>query len=790
MKKFVGKLIALLLAAMLVFALVGCKDETPKGSEDILVTKDGTTYLPKSGTGLRFYSSDKGFASFLNDFYSRHVRDNSDRAIGGVQLGQGWTYQKQWEALYLSWFDSTARGIDGYDALYNLSSTLDSTYVSDYGCVSVKPEMPYQTGNQAQPNAAHGWPFTYGSQTGNYYADFLEDSEGWKINGEQNAGTFHTSMSDNFYGFWEYAFKGDKDENLTYERTGLGESVEYAPMVEVAFYLEDLTAKGGRLANIEDIVLSFKMEGDSEWNSVSYYDAAIHNIAIPSNGMVRAWFPVYLHPAWTGRLDGLKVELLPREGEKLEVRSLLNYVHLETDTRFTNTNAWYITAMEEYLSFTGDKELLARNLEDLRKAMMFQLYALSGENGLLKTDYIRGKTTTIVGEKKFGMESNGWYDALLTGTVNLQANIGFYQSLLAMANIEEYAAAMGIEGEAFVNDPYPFSADAEDVAWTQTADGLRALAATVKTNVQKDVADGGLWNPETGRFAWAIYDEDSFGEEGTALDYGYTEFNLMAVMCDIASPAQKESIMSWIDGTRAVSGDQSQGDDMYFYEFAPRTSTKKNTDDCNSTNTVRKFGTDIQNGGASMHVSFYDLLARHSYYGADNSFGRFKEIQAWYDKVRAAEGAGESFYRQYYGDLRADFGDVYKMQGGGTAGPIGLDAEFYESALLYAAVPYTYFGLDAALGALTVSPSLPSGMDYMAMENLMFRGIRYDLYISADRVVVSGVRGQTNGEKIRLNLALQEGKKVYVDGRETAGRAENGRIAVEVPFGNFVLEIK
>ena len=786
MKRVFKVLASLSLAAACVLSAAACAPEK-KSSGPLVTGENGQLAVAKTGNGLHFYASDGGFADFLNDYYSRHVRENTDKSIGNVKLGQGWMFQKEWESKYLTWFDSTSRGIKGYDAMYNFSSGLDAVYVSDYGSVSVMTNIPFLKGSEVN-GAAHGWPFNYGQRTGNYAADFLDSPEGWTINGRSDVGTF----SD---GYWNYTFTGTRNQSLVYEVDTLGESIRYAPMIEFAFKLQDLSDDGGYDANIEDILLSFRMQGDSDWTTLSYYEDAIFGEPISGRGMVRAWFPVYLHPAWSGTLDALRVEIVPKAGKSLELVSSCNYIRLETDTRLTNTNSWYINAMEEYVSFTGDAEMLRRNLEDLRKAMMFQIYALDGQSGILKTSYIPGKTTTQVEKDMFGQQGNSWYDVIVTGNVNFLANLNFYNTLLSMAKLEEYAAVLGIASEpASVKDPYPYREGAADIVWTQTPETLRALAEKVKTEVGKDVEEGGLWNPETGRFAWAIYDADSRGgEEGTASDYGYTEQNLMAVAYDFATPEQKESIMSWISGERAVAGDDSTGEDIYFYRYAPRLNTKDNKEDSTSIYQLSDFGGEIQNGGASMHVTYYDLLARNSYYGADNSFARYKEIQDWYEDVQEIGGKGAAFYRQYYAEMLALYGNAYRMTGGGGTGPVGLDEEFYEAALLYAAVPYTYFGLESTTyGTLLLRPDLPSALDYLAIENMMYHNVRYDLYVGADGIVVlSDVTAEDPSVKVRLELAAQAGSEVYVNGQKAeAVQTADGRLAVEIPLQNSTIEVR
>lgn len=781
--------VALVFAFAVCFSACSGKANTPSDVHTLVLNKNenGLYDIEKSGNSLHYYCSDEGIENFLNDYYSRHIRDNTDKSIGDVQLGVGPTFQKGWESKYLSWFDSTEIGVSGYDALQNFSSGLDSMYVDQFGSVDCETFVNYAVSEGARRRSL-GWGFVNGMQTHNWGVEFNKDSdfENWTVNGSDSLGAFAEP------GYYRCVFSGGVNESLVYSVNGLDASLKYAPMIEIAMLIKDTSGLDGRYANIEDIVLSFKLKDSNKWIDMSYYDEAIHNEKIDGNGLLCTWFPIYLLPEWSadGVITDLKIEIKPQEGKKLRIDSNLNYVRLETDTRMTTNNNRLISGMEEYVSFTADRDMLERNLDKCRRAMLFQLYALDGINGLLKTDYIQGKTTTLGERGKFNMQGNSWYDVLPTGTVNMEANINFYESLLAMAKLEEYAASAGINVEgSHVRNPHPYAEGAENIAWNQTPASLRALAETVKGNMQKNVADGGLWNPDTGRFAWAIYDEGSSGTTGTAMDYGHTEINLMAVADNIASEAQKDSIMSWLNGTRTVAGDDSQGEDIYFYRFAPRISTKSNSKDVISIWKLGQFGKDIQNGGASMHISFYDLLARNAYYGADNTYSRLKSIQNWYEDVQKSEGNGKQFYRVYYGDMQAEDGNVYKMQGGGTAGPIGLDYEFYESALLYASIPYTFFGLDADYDTLKIAPSLPDAISYFAMENLMFGNVRYDLCITDSAAVISGVRGASD-KKVCLTFKAKAGQKAYVNYRETEYAEKDGFVTVEVPLAQCVVEIK
>lgn len=782
MRKILRRAFLAFLTCLMVFPAVGCN----RFGGNILTEKDGAYALKKSGTGLKFYTSDEEFDAFINDFYSRHIRGNNDKSIGRVKQGAGRLFQRDYEAKFISFYDSTAQSGFGYDAMDNLSTHLDANYVTQYGSVMDASYPTFHNGSSADQSGGLGWPFVSGWRTGNYSVEFISEDGGWTINGEEDQGSFSGS------GYWDYTFNGVVDESLVYESPVLNESIEYAPLIEISMNLKDLSSDGGQYPNIEDIIVSFKMAG-GEWHSLSYYGEAMYNLTLLGNSTMRAWFPAYLHPEWEGTLEGLRVEIKPKAGKRLYLKNSVNYFRLQTDTRLTNNNAWYVTAMEEYMSYTGDADMMRRNLADIRRATMFMIYALKGETGLLKTDYIWGKTTTVVGKNKYGLQGNGWYDCWPTGTVNLQANIEFYNTLLAMAEIEELATEMGVDvGDTYIKNPYPYADGATDVLWTHTPETLRTLAARVKNRIRLDIDDGGLWNPETGRFAWAIYDEGSAGgAAGEPFDHGTTEFNLYTVTNGIATKNQAESIMSWITGERTVEGDDATGDDIYFYEFAPRVNTKSNRVDNVSIHNKRAFGEDIQNGGASLHVSYYDLIARYKYYGADNSFARFKEIQTWYEKVQSAGGRGEMFYRLYYSDLVAEYGSMYKPSGDGQVGVLGLDAEFYESSLLYATIPTTYFGLDSKqYHQLLVQPNVPTQLEYMAIENLMFENVRYDLYVKDTCVILSGVRGEADGKTVKITLR-DDGGKLYVNNQETNGFSRaDGYITIELPLEQCVVEIK
>ena len=87
-------------------------------------------------------------------------------------------------------------------------------------------------------------------------------------------------------------------------------------------------------------------------------------------------------------------------------------------------------------------------------------------------------------------------------------------------------------------------------------------------------------------------------------------------------------------------------------------------------------------GGAVLGFSYHDLMARLASRGPDDAWKRLRGILEWFREVQAAGG-----YRKYYDGLREG-----TLQGGGTAGGLGMDSEFFESALVPQVVVNGFLG--------------------------------------------------------------------------------------------------
>jgi hypothetical protein len=413
--------------------------------------------------------------------------------------------------------------------------------------------------------------------------------------------------------------------------------------------------------------------------------------------------PMHTHPKWAGKIRDLGFDLAPGEsGVRLEIDSIFTAY----DTRHTINNPIFVLAHYHCFGWTGDFDLLRENMNRLRRAVRHMDTEMGGmEHGFIRVPWVGhdgrpGWINLPEGGKEVhggqGIGSNYW-DIMPFGGDDFYATYQYYAALLAMADLEDAVRARPEWG-------VPLGAEALDPA------ALRAQAARVK-----ETANRIFWNEEKGRFV-ACIDRD-----GTAHDYGFTFLNLDAIWYGIASEEHARAIMDWISGRRVVAGDTSTGADIYRWRFGPRATTLRNVAWYGQgwTHPERlKFGDQVQDGGAVLGFTFYDLWARLQVYGPEDAWQRLLEIVAWEQEVQAAGG-----YRAYY----ADGSQGTTLQGCGKPGGIGIDCEFYESSLLPAILTYGFLGLWPSPTGLRLAPKLPAGVPEITVRNLRYQGSVMDI---------------------------------------------------------------
>lgn len=764
-----------------------------------------------SGDVVHYSSSDAAMANFLNDFTHRNLRfDEESIAEPTSSLGSGTGFAKNWETMSLVWHNS-AGNVLGEDKLEKIGQFLRTITQDGHGMIYNTHNNLMGGRSQAGDGISQGWPFPIHSNSGgrNTAFEFNYETEGknWAVS---EGGDF--TVGTDGYGRFTYSAPTSGtsfrlvNENVTTPNAG-GIDTKHAPIVEIELSYVDANHAIGSGTDVADVSLIFQTQaGGDTWFSAPQSLYATTPLELNYALSERMYFSMYLNADWDNQIvTAIGVEITAKEGTSLRLTDgKINYIRPNYDTRQSNSTYQFLLALENYISYTNDAEFLQDMLPKARRAMLFLTHALEGEKGLLDISYLYGhngigssvEDGRIVRNVGDGI-GNGYWDILTAPEKNLEANTYFYQALGAMASLERRAQAAGIQTEEIsVKNRIPGESD---VVYGYTAESLETLQAQVKSNMEKEIRpvrqedgtwknEGGFWSMETERFVSGIRKDD-----GAVIDYGFVYWNEEAVAAGIGTQDQREKVLAWIDGTRSVEGDTSQGEDIYFYEFAPRFSTKENVIDYGFYYSSPGYSKQVQDGGAVICWSFYDLLSRMDVLGSDNAYDRLKGIRSWYDKVRNAGGTGTNFYNDYYMYLETGSGIYVLQQSGAQNGAMGLDTEFLESILLHAAVPFGFFGMDASVSnTLRFTNRLPSSLDWWQIDNMLYGGVLYSVRMEKDTLSVLNVNGSVP-ENYYLDLCFAEpsgGYTVKVNGQSTDNyTVSDGIVTVRVPFGNVEVSV-
>ena len=803
MRKTVLKILTLIFSGIMVTAIVaGCA----KGD-----TFD-YSYQKESDTMLHFSSSDSDLDAFLNDYLHRHLRYD-DYRIGLLSLGDSVMFNKEWEALSLFYFDSTGRAVPD-DRVLMMEKYLNNIPVDRFGYTWQSLDQIEGTTDAPNEKFGQGWPFpSYISSQG--FSDgweFNDDTRNWTVEVDGlpardaaiTGGVYKTELTD--------------AKTVTFQSPeGIHISALHSPFLEIDFRLNDYSCLGEDSA-FDNIYIYWKREGDSDWDESRKVDYNSFN-TLKGNPIISSWnkrvyFPMFIDQEWGTKedeyIEQLKIVIQTKEDRTVTGNAGLNYVRSMYDTRHSQNSALLLRAAKLHYEFTGKADILERNLPRYRATMEFLLSNLDGRTGLIDLSKLIGHDGGEFSDLGHSI-GNDYWDVLTPPRYSMYANVYFYRALKSMEYLEQTAKSLGIEADMPTIDAQ--KDDGTTYTYKETPESLAALAEKVKTELQKPVdhaSKTGFFDEEKGRFILG------FDMHGNVNDYGYVALNLELLSDGIATEKQAKQVMSWINGDRIVASDIAGGirqgatgkvgtvvkedgtidlyDEtltfgIYDFGFAPRSTTIHNMYHYSMGIGFGSYpyGTfQVQNGGAIMYVSYYDLMSRFLVNGKDDAFSRLKEINVWYDKVfdhAQSVGVGtdipnDRFYREYYEAMGVP------LQGGGTSGILGLDTEFLESALPLASIPYGFFGLGSnEVHMLDIAPNLPSDLDWWKMENLSYCGVVYDLTIGENFVQIDGVRGATDDLKINVKFDKPDGSfAIYVDGVKTQYSEKDGKVCVQVPF--------
>jgi hypothetical protein len=529
----------------------------------------------------------------------------------------------------------------------------------------------------------------------------LASTDGWEIDGATIAGIDPT------HGLKLVAHSDQV--RITTPAFRCGTSV--APFVRLEWALRNLPPE----ANPR---IEWLLEGDTQWHPHR------HALIVPdesSGGGQYNNVPLYLQPGYTGIVTRYRITLDRATGAQIDLKSLITAI----DTRHPITNSLFLRGCCEHFAWTHDVEFLRNNIDRMRKSLRFMLDEFAvrqgkhvsvpwvghdGRSGL--TINPDGTTTMLPGQ---GVGNNYW-DLLPFGGHDALATIYLYDALAHFAALERRIAA----------HPEWTIAPAENPS---THEELLALAEEIKADFQAR-----FWNREHGRFVGWI------DQTGKSHDYGFTFVNLEAIHYGLASPQQAKSILEWLDGQREIADDTSRGADIYHWRFAPRATTRRNVETYswvwNNPASIA-WGGQVQDGGAVLGFSYHDLMARLATNGPDDAWRRLREILTWFDEVQTEGG-----YRAYYAKPGRG-----TLQGGGTAGGLGIDQEFYESVLVPQIMLYGFLGFDPHGETFQVKPRLPSNWPSLKITGIHFHNQVLDITAYQDGKVEIESRSGSSSKK-------------------------------------------
>lgn len=537
---------------------------------------------------------------------------------------------------------------------------------------------------------SEGWPFPTWQQAGGQGWHFSIAGDEWA---RDAVGLAATTATDG------WMMSGVESRGIDPE-TGLGLDLtaDEAAIMTPAFRVDATVAPylrlewaGEQLPAQTKVTVSWLREGEEAFPED-------RGVVVPAPAaLAYANLPLHREADYSGAITRYRLVVRGGAGGRIRLKSLSTAV----DSRHPVTNPLFIVGVADSFLWTGDVAFLRTMLPRLRRAIAFTRRELGLRHGRHVVvpwpghDGRSGITVSEAGVKTLwpgrGIGSNYW-DLLPFGGHDAFATIQVELALRRLAELEAAAAAHP-EWEI----PPPAGDDLP-------APALLGLADEVRADFRRT-----FWSEETGRFVGWI------DCEGRAYDYGFTFLNLEAVARGLASDEQAERILAWIDGQRFVAGDLSQGADIYHWTFGPRATTRRNVDAYVwSWLDPEKipWGGQVQDGGAVLGFSYFDMLARLRIRGPDDAWQRLAAIVNWFADVQAAGG-----YRAYYAVPGRG-----TLQGGGTPGGLGCDQEFLESGLVPHVLVEGFLGLAPTAQGFALMPRLPTAWSALTVRGLHVHG--------------------------------------------------------------------
>ncbi|MCX7522549.1 GH116 family glycosyl hydrolase [Microbacterium sp. STN6] len=178
--------------------------------------------------------------------------------------------------------------------------------------------------------------------------------------------------------------------------------------------------------------------------------------------------------------------------------------------------------------------------------------------------------------------------------------------------------------------------------------------------------------------------------------------------------------------------------------YAPRATTRRNNYWFFLEELTTPWGNQVQDGGAILYTSGFDVMARARYRGGDDAWQRMTTIlDRWKEPDHLC--GGTPLFR---GESTVDSGTASTS--------VGTDIPFPESGLAPASFLYAFVGVEAEPDALVFTPALPSTLSEAGVRNLSWHGKKFEIVVTRNRINVSGSgvsisRPYKPGKPVRLN---------------------------------------
>jgi hypothetical protein len=200
----------------------------------------------------------------------------------------------------------------------------------------------------------------------------------------------------------------------------------------------------------------------------------------------------------------------------------------------------------------------------------------------------------------------------------------------------------------------------------------------------------------------------------------------LAVSSGLASPAQARSVINWLDNGQSFGPDGKGRNDIYHFAFAPRATTIHNDEWWSATLNPKDYpwSDQIQNGGAVLFESYYDMMSRLCGRGVDDAYNRLLGILRRYAESDRLTGGSPLCT-----------GD--SVQGGGPPAGVGvMSYEFPETSLVPAFFVHGLLGAEAKADGLHLTPAIPAAQPFIRAEHVFYHGAYFDIQASADSLTI------------------------------------------------------